>query len=135
LPTRTHAERYVLQNPRKISSQRAPGSNVDTYTSDDVQHLYADGIIATQLGGAVSKISFFRLLTQVEAPIPGPQDPKDLQARVHSCEITIPTSQLLQYCVTTINGLKASREAMAGATEAERTQFLSILDSVEVTEK
>ena len=90
------------------------GGSFELYDSKQpVPTLYFDGIAGALLGPAVTKLQLFTAVG-VRASDKGP-----VEQRMLSGWVTIPTSNLLSFCQSTIEGITVNKDALKASLVAQ----------------
>jgi hypothetical protein len=95
----------------KIAEIRQPQANFDLYEDVDRQAIFVDGVAASNIGAAVSKLDLYEssfppgaLNTGKMVTVGDPKGP--VEQRSVTVRIVIPTRALLDFCLSTLKGLQ-----------------------------
>jgi|SRR5450755_3182349 hypothetical protein len=120
----------------KIGEVRPPQGNFDIYEDVDRQTFFVDGVAATNVGSAVTKLDLFE---SGFSPLPpgqgmmtllgGPEAPPEQRTVI--VRIAIPTRVLLEFCVNTLKGLHSID--FAKIFDTDTAQSKQLIDSIKAT--
>jgi hypothetical protein len=112
----------VAADSQLVAKSREPGQRWDLYDKPPgAAELFADGVAGILLGPVVSKLHLFSAIGFQDTTAEGPIEQRKLTAIV-----TIPTSNLLAFCQSTLEGMKANAEALARGVDEQKQKFDSL---------
>jgi len=115
-----------------LGRDRTPGRIFDLYDDPSTPEVYVDGVNATLLGAAVSKIDF-HVAVSVDLSEPAPVEIRQLKLRV-----VIPTAALIEYLGAMLSNLGSNAEPFLAALDQQKSvlaQQLSFLRAQDATKQ